>query len=120
MIAPNQSSIKIPCILNLRFTLWTLYTRTKAHPELSGSGNGELYKFPTTLSRTDYLLSDIIILPEILRGNGCGNGWPGFNSLQGQDIFSFLDRAKTGSEVYLASYPIRTDGIFTRDKAAGA
>jgi hypothetical protein len=41
MIAPKQSSTKIPCILNLHFTLWTLYTRTKGQADLRGSGNGE-------------------------------------------------------------------------------
>jgi len=47
-------------------------------------------------------------------------GWPGFNSQQGQRIFSFHYHIQTGSGVHSASYPMGNVGSFPRGKAARA
>jgi hypothetical protein len=45
---------------------------------------------------------------------------PGFDSMQGQEIFSPLHVVHTGSTAHTAFYPMGTGGSFPGGRAAGA
>jgi hypothetical protein len=46
-------------------------------------------------------------------------GWPRFDSLQKQEIFSFLHSVQTDSGAHLVAYPTGTGASFSGGKADG-